>query len=87
MENQHFNNKDIKTIIGNTSWRKTKYISEHEYLMIKDNQKLYKLLYRKISSEGYTELFLTKKYKYFNIDNYKYWICYPCINRARLKNN
>jgi hypothetical protein len=76
--------KNIQDLIDKAFWKKTNYISPHEYMMKKDYPEAYVAITELIEKEGYEEAFLTKSYRYVNIGKYKYWAYDTLINRALL---
>ena len=69
--------------IDATSWRKTDYISPHEYIVKgKCPQKLFDMLAKDIRDHGIVEYFKGTPYKYLRFGDYKYWHMGIIINRA-----
>lgn len=68
-----------------------KTIAPHEYILKKDNPKLYEELSKRIQENGFDKEFTlfktTKVYRYWNFEGYKYWHMAPVINREKVKKN
>lgn len=78
-----------KSFINSADWKFAKTMSEipHEYIVIDDYPKKSKEIaefIKLIGTNGYEKKFYGKKYRYLNIDNYKYWLIENIINRAKL---
>ncbi len=80
----------LKQIIENSKWifAKTMPDTPH-YYVVKDNlseddKKMFNGFEWFIKKNGYDGEFYSKKYKYFNIGNYKYWVIGNILNRAKL---
>tara|TARA_Y100001963_G_scaffold159929_1_gene266248 strand:+ start:910 stop:1269 length:360 start_codon:yes stop_codon:yes gene_type:complete len=70
-------------------WRKTEKPIPHEYIILDNNTAfLFVAIGLLIEAEGYEESFrifkTVKKYKYFNYGEYRYWLIYDVLNRARI---
>lgn len=82
--------KELEYIVKLTEdlklWRKTEYVSPHEYIVCTNRDfLLYQLLRDLIEKDGYVEHFKGQAYKYYNIGEYKYWIIEHILNRAKIK--
>ena len=73
----------INKLIENASWRKTDYIAPHEYVLVHDEPILALQIKLRIKNEGYTKEFKGRKYRYVDIDEYRYWSMGVVLNRAR----
>lgn len=82
----HNDYENLQKEIAAANWRKTNYISPHEYITKRDYPKLFKKICRIIDESGYLEKFNAdgRIYKYFNIGEYKYWHFTEILNRAKL---
>lgn len=85
----------VKTFLNSLKWVEAKTMKNipHEYSVLYwnySNKKYFIEFAKLIQSEGYEEEFYGKKYKYINVDGYKYWTMdFPIentnlINRAKL---
>jgi hypothetical protein len=74
----------IQELIDKAYWKKTNYISPHEYMMKKDYPEAYAAITELIEKEGYEWVFVGKTYRYVNIGKYKYWAYDILINRTLL---
>ena len=72
----------IQELIDKAFWKKTNYISPHEYMMKNDYPEVYAAITELIEKQGYEGAFLTKTYRYVIIGKYKYWAYDTLINRA-----
>ena len=75
---------NIQELIDKAFWKKTNYISPHEYMMKGDYPEAYVAITELLEKEGYEGEFQGIKYKYVNIGKYKYWAYDILINRALL---
>lgn len=80
----------INELIDSVNWTFAKTMPEipHEYIVIDDYPEKSKEIVEfteLIRANGYEKEFYGKKYRYLNIDNYRYWTIENIINRARLQ--
>ncbi len=67
--------------INKAKWKKTEYIRQHEYVLKKDYPELFLSLVKMIDIWGYGAKFKNKKYRYLDIEEYKYWYDKDVLNR------
>lgn len=76
---------DLLREIADANWTKTTYIKPHEYVLRSDYPQLVEAIVTRIKEEGYIKKFFSKRYRYVNIDGYKYWYIPPVLNRQLLE--
>jgi len=69
-------------MINAAKWKKTDYISPHEYILEKNEPELHAALSELIDNYGYPRMFQGKEYTCYNILEYRYWHMEEVINRA-----
>lgn len=74
----------VKGMIQEQTWKKTEYIRPHEYIVDKWNPILFTAVKALIITQGYWKYFFKSKYRYINIDGYKYWVIENILNREKL---
>ncbi|MFC1813922.1 hypothetical protein ACFL03_14655 [Thermodesulfobacteriota bacterium] len=75
---------DLQNLIKDTNWTETGYITAHEYVILnKSTRPLVEMIKDRIETFGYEQSFKGKKYRYVDIDDYKYWYIHPVLNREK----
>ncbi len=83
--------KNIDEFIARQKWTFAKTMAEipHEYIVRTNlsaaDKKLYDQFGEYIKENGYTELFQSVPYCYFDVGEYKYWMMDIILNRAKIK--
>ncbi len=81
----------IKDFILKTDWTFAKTMPDipHYYVVRDSLSKSDKIIFDDfnifIEKHGYTARFFSKKYTYYNIDKYKYWVIENILNRDIIK--
>lgn len=81
---------DFGELIKSVKWQFAKTMPDipHEYIVIENYPKKkdeIRQFVKEIESNGYTQNFFTKEYKYLEIGDYKYWVIENIINRAKIE--
>ncbi len=76
------NDDELLKMIDATFWKKTNYISPHEYILQAKEPVLHAALSELIDNHGYKTMFMGKEYTCYDIGEYKYWHMGDVVNRA-----
>ena len=75
---------DLQNLIKDANWTKAGRTSAHEYVILnKSTRPLVEMIKDWIETSGYEKSFNAKKYRYVDIDDYKYWYIHPVLNREK----
>ena len=74
----------LRDMITSITWKKTDYISPHEYFKRDQNSQAFDTLCELIDHYGHVEKFRGRDYQYLHFEAYKYWHFryYGILNRA-----
>jgi len=77
----------LKSLIAAAFWKPTTCqgtIPLHEYILKEKQPELYARLAPLIKKDGYDGYFFKAKFRYLEIDGYKYWAYDDLINREKI---
>jgi hypothetical protein len=75
---------DVQAAADSVVWRKTIYVSPHEYIIREKVREAWEKIADAIDNLGVIEEFGGRPYKYLKMNGYRYWHYQKVLNRAEL---